>query len=531
MIRRLVWCVPLVAALTGCASFSRLDRQVESVVTAKARRASRLTTNALADAFQTIQPAPSGDILIDLDLTNVLRTAARFSRDLQERRETLYLQGISLLSTRRSFGLGVDSTLSYVLSLPEDDDESYTTQLDAEADRILPSGATVSFSGTTSMDTESTTNAASQTQYSSSLSLRLTQPLLAGAGYTASHEDLVQAERDLLYSLRSFALERQDLAIGTVEDYYNLLIQQAVLANTRLNVEQSTLLRKRSEALFRVRRGTALDVMRSQQQELSAKNQLSKTEAAFDIAVRRFVLALGLPVASQVRLLGAIPERRSLPFDEAVCIGLALARRLDLKTAMDKYGDAKRQLRAQRSLLLPDLEAYGKASLSSEESSSLGGSDFQNEISAGLTLEIPLDKRDERDAVRKAEITVDAAARDLAEKQDSVRLEIIESFRNLRFLSGTVDIERQNMVIAEKRARNARLRFKNGELENRDVVEAENELLDARNAYVRALANYEVQRLRLIRNAGSIDVVPDGSLIELPVRPSQAADTTGAAAY
>ena len=78
-----------------------------------------------------------------------------------------------------------------------------------------------------------------------------------------------------------------------------------------------------------------------------------------------------------------------------------------------------------------------------------------------------------------------------------------------------MDIQRKTREIAEKRARNAQLRFKSGELSNRDVVEAENELLEARNRFVQAQTDYEVQRVRLFRNMGLMDVTPEGNMMEL----------------
>ena len=77
-----------------------------------------------------------------------------------------------------------------------------------------------------------------------------------------------------------------------------------------------------------------------------------------------------------------------------------------------------------------------------------------------------------------------------------------------------VKIEAMNIDIALKRAANAMFLFKNGELLNRDVVEAENDLLSARNAYVRILARYEIQRIELVRNSGALDIAPDGTFIE-----------------
>ena len=133
-----------------------------------------------------------------------------------------------------------------------------------------------------------------------------------------------------------------------------------------------------------------------------------------------------------------------------------------------------------------------------------------------MELELPLDRRDERDAARRAAIALAAARRNGQEKLDSVRLEIASSFSDLRSLRTTVDLEARNIEVAGKRARNASLRFRNGELSNRDVLEAENDLLNARNAWAQARIDYELQRMQLMRNLGLLDVAEDGTLVELP---------------
>ena len=132
-----------------------------------------------------------------------------------------------------------------------------------------------------------------------------------------------------------------------------------------------------------------------------------------------------------------------------------------------------------------------------------------------MTLTLPLDKRKERDAVKSAQIALAAASRSVTEKRDSIRVGIIDSFIQLKTLEQTSRIELKNTDIARRRADFAVLRFKSGELSNRDVVEAQNELLSARNAHVRALVEYEQQRLQLLRDIGMLDVQPDGTLAEL----------------
>ena len=74
----------------------------------------------------------------------------------------------------------------------------------------------------------------------------------------------------------------------------------------------------------------AVDVMRSQQQELSARNNLLEAETALDIATKRFLILLSIPVETGVTLTGAVPEQRRAPADPEAWVGIALTRRLDL---------------------------------------------------------------------------------------------------------------------------------------------------------------------------------------------------------
>lgn len=502
--------------MAGCMSSGVVDRKVERAVDGHARKSVAVTTDTVDDAFRD-EPGPPGRTeVLELDLDGVLETATRHSRRLQGRREALYLAGLSQLQQERAFGVQLEGTVSYVNTVSGESDGDSTARGEASLSRVLPTGGNLALRGDSSRrDDERGTNRTNDVSYDTSLSLRLTQPFLRGTGYEVSHEVLIQAERDLLYALRDFALERQDFAIRTVEQYYGLLNQQSVLKNTRLNVEQSTFLRKRSEALFDIRMATAIDVLRARQQELTALNQLESAEADFDVALKRFLIALGMPVESDLKIAGEFPDAFAIELDESACIDLAVQYRLDLSTVRDRVEDSRRRLRTARNAVLPQLDGFAELAYAGESDESFGDQDFEDSAQAGVTLEIPFDKRDERDAVKRAEIALASAERDFVETRDTVKVEIIENFRRLNSLKITVDIQKQNMEIAEKRTRNALLRFKNGELSNRDVVEAENDLLDARNGYSRALVDHELQRLRLLRNIGLLDVGPSGAMLEL----------------
>ena len=509
-----------ILGVAGCRTSTELDGQIQRRVDAAGSAAKGVSAMTLNDAARApaAQFAPLETNAV-LDLRTAQQLAVRYSRTMQSKRDQLRVAALAALSAERNVAFLPSGTLDYVMNRAEEEtDRSATLRL--QATRVLPSGGALTLRGESGLAVAGgVTNAAGMT-YTSLAGISLHQPLLAGAGYEASHESLTQAERSLVYSLRSFALERQDFAIGILRSFYGLLTQRQVLKNTRSNAEQATFLRRRSEALFRIRRAPAVDVMRSQQQELAASNRLALAESEFDIAVRRFLVDLGVSAPAQPALEGGVPPIRPIGIPPAAAERLAFENRLDLLTLRDQEEDAKRRLRLARQALDPELNADAGAELSgSSTEGAFRGMDTSHRLSAGLSLTLPLDRRPEREAVKNAEIAATQAARAVADKEESIRLGIMEGYRRLSVLQQSAAIQRDNMELAERRAAYASLRFKNGELSNRDVVEAEDELLDARNAYANALVDYELQRVGLLRDMGTMDVAADGALIESNGRP------------
>lgn len=502
-------------AAAGCQSTARLNRQVEREIERATARQAVISTGAVAQATAWGDDTAAATVTqVNLSLSTALDLAARYSRDIQARREQLYLDTLGLFGTRRAFGTTYEGTVQYILNQRDGQDDA-TAGGNVAIGRRLPTGGQLTASGSASRQESRPDDGAESTRYDSSARVRIDQPLLAGAGYEAGHGELIQAERDHVYALRDFILARQDQALQVTRDYYGLLRSQQVLRNTRKNVEQVGFLRQRSEALFKVSRAPAIDVLRSQQEELSAVNRLQGAEESFTLQVSRFLVSIGLPSSAGATLADDVPEPRPLELDEESATALGLARRLDLMTVADRRADAERQLRVARRGRLPDLNAFAEAATESGGAETWDGQVYEEYQSAGVTLELPIDQRDERDAVRRAALAVAAADRAWRAQQDAVRLDIAESFSSLRTLRTSVEIEKRNIEVAEKRARNASLRFRNGELSNRDVIEAENDLLNARNAWVQALLDYELQRLQLLRNVGLLDVSADGGLVEL----------------
>ncbi len=499
--------------VSGCLSARSVDRLVARSVADKAAAVPD-SSNAVRDATAAIQPTNILTAPVSLDLRTALDLAARHSRSLQTRREQLFLQGLDTLAVRRSFGPQLAGTVEYLLHRPSDAARHADGALDLTVSQKLPLGGTLSANAGGDVTTVSGgTNGADR--YGSTAGISLTQPLLQGAGHEASHDPEIQAERQLLYQVRAFALDRQDQALAVMRGFFGLLIEQANVANTRTNVEQAVFLRRRSEAMFRVRKAKVDDVLRARQNEIIASNAMTSAGIALDTKISQFLADLGLPVTLPVVLAGSVPDTKPLPLTQDACLALALERRLDLHTEQDRLADAERRVRVARNALWPRLDAVGSAALNGRSPDSWGAADYEHLLTAGLRMDLPLDKRGERDAWRRARLLADQAARALAEKRDAIRVQVADGVRRLALQEQTVRMQRENQSLSERNVRATLLRFRNGEADNLAVVTAQEALLNANNSYIRALAGHAEQRAALLRAVGLLDVGPDGALLEL----------------
>lgn len=498
--------------LVGCAS---LDEQVTHQSATTASAVGEMASRVSVEVERAVAPEPVAELPAVLNLTDALRLATLHNREVQAARESLYLDTLSLFGARRDYGVTVAGSVDYILNKDKDSTTGRST-VQLSAQRSLPTGGNVSLSGEASQSDQRPDGADNQTSYSSRGRLRVDQPLGAGAGYEASHASLIQAERDYVYALRDFVVQRQDQALQVMRQYFTVLQARRVQENNRLNVTQVQFLRQRSEALFKVSRAPAIDVLRSQQEELSAVNRWQAGAENYALQVRRFLVYLGLSATDTTEVQDEIPVVKSLAREEGAALAVALTRRLDVLNVIDRLSDAERALRVARNAHRVEVGVFGEAGLEGQDADTFSDQDYDSSQSAGVTLELPLDRRDERDAVKRAALALQAARRARQEKLDEVRLEIASAMSELRTQYTTVDLEARNIEVAEKRARNASLRFRNGELSNRDVIEAENDLLNARNAWGQARIDYELQRVQLLRHLGLLDVAEDGTLIELP---------------
>lgn len=517
-----------VSAVAACSSpqdFSiSADRDVNAILGGSAERleAERRATivqpqRAQApDAEQaTGVSAPLvGPLLRRVTLAESLEIAIESNREYIGAREGLYQSALSLTGTRHGFSPLVSSSLSYAIAGGEHTDETQNAALTAGVTQALRTGGDLSVSGSATLS-DNLDQSVDPTTLGTGASIRLAQPLLRGAGQEVAYEALTQAERNLMYAIREFELFRESFSIDVATRYYGLVRQRQEVENQRRNIDGLVFARRQAEALFQVGRGSQLEVLRARRSELESQNTLIETSEGYGAALDRFRIFLGLPENVRIEVEEQAPTFVTVDYDVDSAVEVALANRLDVLTRTEQLEDVERSVRIARNGLLPNLDfdaSYGVAS----DTVPIGDSTrFDNgSWSLGFNLELPVDRLNERNAYRSAQISYSRAKREYENFLQDLVVDIRSTFRGLVRSTQSLDIQRQLIADQERNVKIAQIQLERGEVSNREVLDAQESLLQARNRLIQEQVDYEIARLSLIRDLGVLFIDENGMWIE-----------------
>jgi len=133
--------------------------------------------------------------------------------------------------------------------------------------------------------------------------------------------------------------------------------------------------------------------------------------------------------------------------------------------------------------------------------------------SLGVQLDLPLDRLAERNAYRRSLIQLERSRRQYEELEDQIAADAREALRGIRSSQISVEIQRGSIDLAQRRLENANELLRLGRRESRDVVEAQNALLNAQDAYDRAVAELQIQVMQFLRDTGTLRVDPQAGSV------------------
>jgi len=196
-----------------------------------------------------------------------------------------------------------------------------------------------------------------------------------------------------------------------------------------------------------------------------------------------------------------------------VAIELALVSRLDLNTDQDRVDDAFRRIKVAENGLKADLDFILDGRVNSKDGRRPASFDFSSEQwSARLDLDLPLDRKRERNVYRRALISYEVSKRSADLATDSVKLQVRNAWRSLQQAKTDYAINLLDLSVNLRRVEEENIRADEG-IEGAsilDQVDAQNALTAAQTAVTRALVQHTISLLELWRDVGILYVEKNG---------------------
>jgi outer membrane protein TolC len=448
------------------------------------------------------------------NLSQALELAVENSRAFQLQKENLYLSALTLTRDRHDFHPHFFANAVGSLFRDSNGDKGGSVQTDAGASQLLKSGATLGLNIANDLLRYFTGDP--RRTAITTLSANFAQPLLRGAGASIVAENLTQSERNVIYEVRNFSRFQNTFALGIVSTYYRLLQLRDTVRNEYNNYQSLIRVRERVEALLGRGDFSQIQVDQANQDELSAKNRYIFAVQNYQTQLDQFKNTLGLPLGTDLALddsaLQELDQLGLLPVtaDDRQAYDVAVQRRLDLLNEIDRFEDAQRKIRVAANQLKADLNIVADASLQSRGPTDYAHFDFDEvQASAGLQLNLPLDRLRERNSYRASLINFERQIRSLAQALDSLREDVLSGLRDLKRAQQSYIIQRNAVELANRRVESATILLQAGRVQIRDLLEAQNAQVQARNALTQNLVDYHLVRLRLLIDVGVVDTGED----------------------
>ncbi len=450
---------------------------------------------------------------LHIGLAEALDLAATNSREFQTEKERLYQSALSLMRERERFRPNPFFDLSGTAA-SSDANPTLGAQGEIGVTKVLERGGQVVLSAGGDFLRFITSPTAQNA--ASFLNLVVTLPFLRGAGEDVAMENLRQADRDVIYALRDLERFKQTFSVDVEARYYRLLASGRRVKNEERNLASITEARRRNEAFAEAQRLTEIEVDQARQDELRARNRVVTQNNSFGGQLDEFKILLGIPVDLPVTLgeeeLDRLVKELDRPFvaHERDAMRNAVRLRLDLQNVHDQIADARRRILVAENALLPSLDLSVSARPDSENLKPFKVRFENGRYSGSVSTDLGFDRDVESISLRQAHLDLEEAVRAEESIADRVKSQIRDAMRTVSQATESYRIQERAVAVAKRRVESVNEFKLRGDATTRDLLEAQESLVNAENDLVEALVDYRVAYLNFYRDTGALVVNPRG---------------------
>ena len=314
-------------------------------------------------------------------------------------------------------------------------------------------------------------------------------------------------------NLRS--VEQQVLLDG-VTAYYDVLRDISIVELSQNNVQVLERQLQAAQDRFRVGEITRTDVAQAEARLSGSRSRLTRSEAALTASQSAYERVMGHAPAN-MGAIESLPEIAAMPKSEAEAIAIALRSSPVLGAARQREVASREGVKATRGGLLPQVSLRGSYSYTDERDYIQGvSSGYAETETTSLTgqVTVPLYQGGAvYSRLRQAKQVNNQNRIQIAETERGVREAVINAWEGLRSTQATIVSSQQQVRANEIAFDGVQQEAQVGSRTTLDVLDAEQELLDARVTLVGARRNEMVAAYALLSSIGRLSATDLGLVV------------------
>ena len=291
---------------------------------------------------------------------------------------------------------------------------------------------------------------------------------------------------------------RELVVLVIVSNYLLVIADQSEVASATSQRDTAKALFQQASDQKTAGVASAVDVLRSQV-ELQSREQKLIT-ARNDLAKEKLVLAraIGLPLGQQFEITTHVPYHELRPSSLDETIQSAYKARPDYQSQVNRVRSAELVRKAASAERYPSLGVETDYGLSGVNPGSSHGT-----VDAAVTLHIPIFQGGKVHAdVLRADASLEEERQRLEDLRARIDQEVRDAYLDLEAAAQEVSVEKSAVTLATETLDQSRDRFSSGVTDDVEVVQAQDALAVANDAYIASLYSYNVAKLSLARAAG-----------------------------
>jgi outer membrane protein TolC len=296
-----------------------------------------------------------------------------------------------------------------------------------------------------------------------------------------------------------------DVIENVKKAFFGVLVNQERIRLASSNLSRIDSLLSETQSLFDAGFSEKIDVSRIKVQRNNTYSQLERSKTAYEISKQLLKLQMGLPPQYDINIAETLSELN--PEEELVgMLTMEGISRIEIDQLNTNLELTNLDLKYNKSQYLPTIDATGFIQRTGAGNTLQNVYDPANWFSSsliGLRMEIPIfDGLSKSARIQKNRLQLNQLQNQKIFLDDNIALEIYEARTSLRNDLNILEVQRENMALAQEVFDMAKIKYNEGVGSNFEVVEADASLIEAEINFLAALYDGLIAKVDLEKALG-----------------------------